>query len=237
MLSGIEYFKSIYTKLPQWVEVMHRYSPEMLTQYTNFRAVAFGDAELSAIEKDELIASLNAGRLYKRSMMLHTNGAQNKGSKLEDLVEYMLVAAYYNKKEALECGLFAIRQFIETEYPKAKLEIKSDYINLLDVVNQIYDWMKEFKYKTEFIKKVIDGLEDKKEFRDLVFNEGEVSSKRKYLAYAGMFITELDGSNALEAINMAKKNGVTDAELADMGYTIIFTAGIPSWFELSDYLE
>lgn len=53
MQSGIEYFKSIYTDLPQWVEIMHKYSPEMLTLILCFfRAEGFRDSEvLSALER------------------------------------------------------------------------------------------------------------------------------------------------------------------------------------------
>lgn len=236
MKSGIDYFKSIYTELPKWVEIMHKYSPEMLNLYTEFRAEAFKDSVISALEKDELIACFNAGRLYKRSMILHTEGAINKGSKLEDAVEYMLISAYYNRKEALYCGLFALKRYIERAR-EVELEIKNDYSNLKEIVLQINSWMKEYEYDNSFITKVIEGLDEGKELRNLVFEEGNVSSKRKYLAYAGMFITELDGSNAKEAVDMAKNNGVTDNELAEMGYVILFTSGIPSWFEISDHLE
>lgn len=49
-------------------------------------------------------------------MILHTQGAINKGSKLEDSVEYMLIAAYYNRKEGLECGLFGLREYIHAKH-------------------------------------------------------------------------------------------------------------------------
>lgn len=236
MISGIEYFKSIYSTLPNWVEIMDKYNPEMLTKYTEFRAVAFRDSEvLSAIEKDELIAALNAGRLYKRSMLLHMEGAQKKGSHLENCVEYMLVASYYNKKEALECGLLAIKQFIEND-KNIKLNLKDNYEHLLDVLIQIKEWMDEYGYDSYFVNYVLEGLNNAIELRELVFQQGVVSTNKKYLAYVGMFITELDGSNAYEAIHLALKNGVSEAELAELGYIIIFTAGIPTWFELSDYL-
>lgn len=234
MLSGIEYFKKMYTNVPNWVQVMHDYSPEMLTQYTQFRAEAFKSGVVSDIEKDELIAAVNAGRLYPRSMNLHTAGAQNKGSKLEHLIEYFLVSAYYNRKEALIVALQAIKQFLEQD-GKTVSEIKTEYNSLLDVLYQINEWTEG--YQQDFLNQVIDGLKNKKELRDLVFEEGQVSSKRKYLAYVGMFITELDGGNAIEAFNLAKANGVTDEELAELGYVIIFTSGIPSWFEMSDNLE
>lgn len=234
MLSGIEYFRKMYKDVPNWVQVMHDYNPDMLTLYTQFRAEAFKSNVLSDVEKDELIAAVNAGRLYRRSMCLHTAGAQNKGSRVEHLIEYFLIAAYYNGKEAHECSLFALKEYLERR-DNLSLTIPNQFESLLDVLLLIQQWTKE--YDQTFLEKVIDGVQKGIELRKLVFETGLVSSQRKYLAYVGMFITELDGSNAKEAFAMARKNGVTDAELADLGYVIIFTSGIPSWFEMSDNLS
>ena len=37
-------------------------------------------------------------------------------------------------------------------------------------------------------------------------------------------------------MEQARTYGVSEAELAEVGYLCILTAGIPSWFELSDHL-
>lgn len=234
MLQGIEYFKKMYSDVPTWVQVMHDYSPEMLTQYTQFRAEAFKDGVISALEKDELISAVNAGRLYARSMMLHSAGAQIKGGKVEDAIEYFLVAGHYGGVEALKISMRAVKQYLEND-GKEVSPIKDEYRSILEFVDHLLEWTEG--YDQSFLLKVKDGLEEGQRFENLVFEEANVSASRKYLAYVGMFITELDGPNSVEAFKLAREYGVEDAEFAELGYVIIFTSGIPSWFEMSDNLE
>lgn len=234
MVQGLDYFKKMYSDVPNWVQVMHDYNPEMLTRYTEFRAEAFKESVLTAIEKDELISALNAGRLYSRSMMLHSAGAHIKGGKLEDAIEYFLVAGHYNGIEALETSLRAIRQYLKEdgkEIPKCREEYRS----ISEIIEDLLTWTEG--YDQTFLKMVKEGLDNQESYESLVFKDGRIKSSRKYLAYVGMFITELDGPNSIEAFKFARENGVTDAELAELGYIIIFTSGIPSWFEMSDSLE
>ena len=66
MSEALEYFKKVYKDVPAWVQIMHDYNPNMLEYYTNIRSEAFKSAVLSDVEKDELIAAFNAGRLYDR---------------------------------------------------------------------------------------------------------------------------------------------------------------------------
>ncbi|WP_342599191.1 hypothetical protein MHB48_17685 [Psychrobacillus sp. FSL H8-0483] len=45
------------------------------------------------------------------------------------------------------------------------------------------------------------------------------------------------GADAVSWIEKARAVGATEADLADVGYICILTAGIPSWFEISDSLK
>ena len=228
MSEALEYFKKVYKDVPAWVQIMHDYNPKMLEYYTNIRSEAFQSAVLSDIEKAELIAAFNAGRLYDRSMVYHTQAALNKGSKLDDLVEYFLVAYVYKGKEALEHSLLAVAQYINDKDGK-NLEPAANYETLEEVVNQLKEWT-----GAPILDNVLANLEDPKA---VIMAAGTVSESRKYLALVGMYITELDGKGAGPHVENARKHGVTEEELADLGYVIILTSGIPSWFELSDHLN
>lgn len=237
MSSALNYFKKVYKDVPNWVSVMHEYSPKMLEYYTTIRSEAFKSSELSDIEKDELIASFNAGRLYKRSMILHTQAGQNKGSKIENLIEYFLVAYVYKGLDPLKLSLEAVKAFLEKE-TKQNLTYSFSLNNLSEVVSQLLVWTTN--YNQDFLMKVNQAMENglnDEELKKVMLSTGLVSEANKKLGLFGMYITELDGVGAQNSFIMAKKAGVTDAQFADLGYIIMMTAGIPSWFELSDYLS
>ena len=237
MSKALDYFKKVYEVVPQWVQVMHDYNSEMLEAYTSIRAEAFKSSELLDYEKDELIASMNAGRLYSRSMGYHTTAAFNKGSKLEDLIEYILVAYVYKGEKPLYMGLDAILQFLFDDSQK-QFNKREKYDNLSEVVDDIISWTNG--YDQSYLLKLSKGLKQaksKEEQNNLLMENGHVSTARKYLCLTGMYITELDGKNSEPYIEKARDLGVTEAELADLGFIIILTAGIPSWFEISDHLK
>lgn len=228
MSQALEYFKQVYKEVPAWVQIMHDYNPNMLEYYTNIRSAAFKTAVLSDVEKDELIAAFNAGRLYDRSMVYHTQAALNKGSKLDGLVEYFLVAYVYKGQAALEHALKAIAQYILDKDGVVK-QPKAEYASFQEIIAELKEWT-----QAPILDQVLANLADPKA---AIMAAGAVSESRKYLALVGMYITELDGEGAGPHVENARAHGVTEEELADLGYIIILTAGIPSWFELSDHLN
>lgn len=228
MSKALEYFKKVYKDIPEWVQIMHDYNPKMLEYYTDIRSEAFKSAAISDKEKDELIAAFNAGRFYDRSMVYHTQAAFNKGSRLEDLVEYFMISYIYKGKKALVHSLKAIAQYREDK-DGVILKPASEYASLEEVLIELKDWT-----KAPIIDRILENIED---IDKIIMSAGAVSESRKYLALVGMYITELDGVGAGPHVDNARKHGVTEEELADLGYIIILTAGIPSWFELSDHLK
>lgn len=238
MIDGLAYFKKVYNNVPNWVQVMHDYNPNMLNCYTAIRGEAFKESELSGKEKDEFIASMNAGRLYERSMIYHTEAAVIKGSSIEDLLEYFLVSYVYGGKASLELSLSALELvFLKKGKPVKR---KSNYQTDKEVFQQIIEWMDHRDHSImtkvyDLLNKNIDPASD--EVIDLIMSDGSVSKKRKYLNLVGQYITQLRGADAKAVIEKAKEIGVTESELADLGYIVMITAGIPSWFELSDHLS
>ncbi|UUX35092.1 carboxymuconolactone decarboxylase family protein [Fundicoccus culcitae] len=233
-MSAIDYFKEVYGQVPNWVQVMHDYNPKMLEYYTQFRSEAFKTDVLTDVEKDVLIAAVNAGKLYDRTMVAHTEAGTIKGLTFEELVEYFLVSYVYGGFKSLEISLKAIAAHLQLA-DGIKFEIKPTYQSVEEILEEI---IKQTPTKNHsFLQKVLNGLNEGELVRDLIFEKGFVTKEKKYVAYVGMYITEMRGKDAEQAIVEAKANGVTDAELVDLGFVIIFTAGIPTWFELSDHLD
>lgn len=236
MNKGLEYFKSVYKDVPAWVQIMNDYDSTMLDAYTELRGQAFKTNYLQDYEKDELIAAVNAGRLYDRSMVLHTQAGMNKGSKLVDLIEYFFVSYVYKGLDALVMSLKAVQFYLKAKHNK-EVEI-GEYTSLLEVVNTLISWVDgdEEAFLVNLKTKLINAS-NQTEVKAILMEGNSVTKARKQLCMVGMYLTELDGQGAKAQIEAARQLGVSEAELADLGYVIILTAGIPTWFELSDHLE
>ncbi len=236
MSKGLQYFQKIYDVVPGWIQKMHDNSPEMLDYYTDIRGQAFKGAALTAKEKDVLVAVMNAGRLYSRSMLYHTKGAVTGGITLSELTEYFLVAYLYKGEEALRVSLEAIVYALELMGKNVQYSIKGSE-SIEDILNLVLQWTRdeELDYLNEVLelikKKDLNKVEGK------ILQDGNVSAKLKNLALIGCFITELDGVGAKIWIERARELGTEEKELADLGYICILTAGIPAWFEISDSLK
>ena len=113
MSKALEYFKEVYDVVPGWVQKMHDYSPEVLDKYTGIRGEIMQDGSLSRKEKDALIASMNAARLYSRSMLFHTKGAVDFGYSASELLEFFLTAYLYKGDAALKRAFEAIPYALE----------------------------------------------------------------------------------------------------------------------------
>jgi len=234
MSRGLTYFKEVYDAVPDWVQKMHDYNPTMLNTYTEIRGEAFRDAVLSRKEKDVLIASMNAARLYPRSMVYHTKGAVDHGLTIPELTEFFLVSYLYNGAESLKTSLEAISYalhlhgiHVEWENPETTEEIIETILGFMGTEDK------------SFIEETLEVIKigNQQAIEAKILQDGKVSSRLKHLNMVGNFIIELRGKDAVPWIEKARKAGVSEADLADLGYICILTAGIPTWFELSDSLE
>lgn len=236
MSKALEYFKEVYDTVPDWVQKMHDYSPEVLEKYTGIRGEIMQDGSLSRKEKDALIASMNAGRLYSRSMLFHTKGAIDFGYSPAELLEFFLTAYLYKGDAALKKAFEAIPYALEltgktTVIPEAVPETADDLIGTM------IGWLAE--EDTSYLEQAASAIKqgDAEKVSALILSDGKVSSKLKHMNMAGNFIVELNGSGAAPWMERARNAGASEADLADLGYICILTAGIPAWFELSDSLK
>ncbi|WP_088009375.1 carboxymuconolactone decarboxylase family protein [Indiicoccus explosivorum] len=235
MSDALTYFKEVYGEVPGWVQKMHDYSPAVLHTYTGIRGEIMQDGALSRKEKDSLIASMNAARLYERSMIYHTKGAVDFGASLPEIAEYFLTAYLYKGDSALRTALSAISYALELNgkpAPATENEAAAD-----ETLSRIIGWLEG--EDTAFLKETLRVLKtgDRDALEAKILSDGIVSSRLKHLNMAGNFIVELDGRGAVPWMERAREAGASEADLADVGYICILTAGIPAWFELSDSLK
>ncbi|WP_404331765.1 carboxymuconolactone decarboxylase family protein [Mesobacillus maritimus] len=234
MSKGLAYFKEVYDTVPDWVQKMHDYNPTMLDTYTEIRGEAFRNTVLSRKEKDVLIASMNAARLYPRSMVYHTKGALDHGLTIPELAEYFLVSYLYNGVKSLKTSLEALSYALQLK----GVSVEQAHPETTDeVMETVLSWMgtEDKSFVEETLEVIKTG--NKHAIEEKILQDGTVSTRLKHLNMVGNFIIQLRGQDAVPWIEKARQVGVSEADLADLGYICILTAGIPTWFELSDSLE
>ncbi|QDQ00411.1 carboxymuconolactone decarboxylase family protein [Lysinibacillus fusiformis] len=235
MATGLEYFKKVYDVVPGWVQKMHDYNPAMLDHYTALRGAAMAPGVLSVKEKDILLVGMNAARHYARSMVYHTKGAIDGGATLEELIEYLLVAFNYGGEEALQIGLQSF------EYALELTNISADKISheapAIDIVRYYSTFASKDKSKTYF-EKLLSCFEAKDEnaLKHALLDGNVVSTQMKYILMTGIYTTVLKNAETDYWAKQSREIGVEEAQLAELGYICLLTAGIPSWFEISDAL-
>lgn len=235
MSDALTYFRKVYDVVPGWVQKMHDYSPAVLDTYTGIRGEIMQDGALSRKEKDVLIASMNAARLYARSMVYHTKGAIDFGYSAPEIVEFFLTAFLYKGDRALQTATEAIRYALELN-GKTVPELADSGANAVELFRQVITWFDG--EDTSYLKEVLHLMEngDSQAIEEKVLSDGLVPTRLKLLNMVGNHVVELDGKGAIPWIERAREAGASEADLADVGYICILTAGIPTWFELSDSL-
>ncbi|MFQ6584634.1 carboxymuconolactone decarboxylase family protein [Priestia megaterium] len=235
MSRGLSYFKEVYDVVPGWVQKMHDYSPNALDHYTNLRSDIMQESALKRKEKDILLVGMNAARLYERSMIYHTKGAIDGGATLPELVEYLIVPYLYNGVKSLQTAIKSLEYALSLkgiDVEQANQEYNTTEELLLYMIKLLGDEDHSF---VENVLKLVKS-EDKELLKDYILSNSIVSKKMKYVLMAGIFITELQGEKAEKWMEAARLNGASEAQLADVGFICLLTAGIPAWFEASDSL-
>jgi alkylhydroperoxidase/carboxymuconolactone decarboxylase family protein YurZ len=235
MSKGLTYFKEVYDVVPGWVQKMHDYSPNALNHYTSLRSDIMQEGALTRKEKDILLVGMNAARLYERSMVYHTKGAIDGGATLSELAEYLIVPYLYNGTQALKTGVKSL------EYALTLKGIEFQKLNEDEMTTEelLLHMMKLLDMEdTTFVENVLKLVKSRNEelLTEYILSDSIVSKTLKYLLMVGIFVTELKGKQAGKWIEKARKNRASEAQLADVGFICLLTAGIPAWFEASDSL-
>lgn len=235
MATGLDYFKKVYDVIPGWVQKMHDYNPAMLDHYTALRGAAMAEGVLSVKEKDILLVGINSARHYARSMVYHTKGAIDGGATLEELAEYLLVAYNYGGEKALQIGLQSFEYALELSgTPAEKISHDATAIEIIRYYAQFASSDDRKDYYEQLIILFMDDNENALTEKLLASNV--VDEQMKYILMTGIYTTMLQNAETDYWANKAREKGVEEPQLAELGYICLLTAGIPSWFEISDAL-
>ncbi len=235
MNTGLEYFKKVYDVVPEWVQKMHDYNPAMLDHYTALRGAAMAPGVLSVKDKDILLVGMNAARHYARSMVYHTKGAMDGGATLEELIEYLLIAFNYGGERALQIGLQSFDYALELTNTTAD-KISHD-ASAIEIVRYYSTFASTNQSKAYFEKLVSFFVEkDENALKVALLDSNVVSTQMKHILMTGIYTTVLKNEETDYWAKQSREVGVEEAELAELGYICLLTAGIPSWFEISDAL-
>jgi len=235
MSTGLEYFKKVYDVVPGWVQKMHDYNPAMLDHYTALRGAAMAEGVLSVKEKDILLVGINSARHYARSMVYHTKGAIDGGATLEELVEYLLIAYNYGGEKALQIGLQSFEYALELTGTQAEnISHDSTATDIVRYYAHFASTNESKNYYEQLITLFVDGNENA--LIDKLLTSNVVSEQMKYILMTGIYTTVLKNAETDSWAQKAREKGVDEPHLAELGYICLLTAGIPSWFEISDAL-
>ncbi len=147
-----------------------------------------------------------------------------------------MVSYHYGGTDALKVSLEALSYALELKDRSVKQPAKAPE-TIEEIIQTMITWLGDDD--TSFL---IDSLEiikkgNSKEIESKLLGDGHVSTRMKHLNMVGNYITQLRGKDAVAWMEKAREVGATEEDLADVGYICILTAGIPSWFEISDSLK
>ncbi|QUG43078.1 carboxymuconolactone decarboxylase family protein [Psychrobacillus sp. INOP01] len=235
MSTGLDYFKKVYDVVPGWVQKMHDYNPAMLDHYTALRGAAMAEGVLSVKEKDILLVGINSARHYARSMVYHTKGAIDGGATLEELAEYLLVAYNYGGEKALQIGLQSFEYALELT--GTQVEKISHDATATDIV-RYYAQFASTDDSKDYYEQILSLFvsEDENALTNKLLASNVVDEQMKYILMTGIYTTVLKNIETDYWATKTREKGVEEPRLAELGYICLLTAGIPSWFEISDAL-
>jgi len=86
-----EYEKS-WGYVPDWVQMLAKYSPQALEGHYTIRSQALTDGALTRKVKELMLVGINAARGFQTPMIAHIRGALDAGATEEEIHETLLVA-------------------------------------------------------------------------------------------------------------------------------------------------
>ncbi|MDF2713370.1 MAG: carboxymuconolactone decarboxylase [Paenibacillus sp.] len=240
--SVLDIYKKVYGAVPEWVAKMHQYAPKALEYYTKLRDQILIDGSVSKKEKELILVGINAARRYERSMIYHTKGAIDSGATIEEIADILAVCIISRGIPAWLTGIQAL-QYAVSYTGKEQEEVKdSESLNEASASTEDYlryyeqeagtvpDWVKLLNRASPSVLRRYTDL------RRTVLRDHAASRKLKELVLVGINVAERYPEGVRIHVQGAKKWGATDADIAEVSLVALLTAGIPAWFEGSDFL-
>lgn len=238
----LRFFEQVYGEVPEWVQKMDHFSPQALEYYTKLRSAIMTDGAISKKHKELILVGINAARRYERSMLYHTKGAIDSGATIAEIADVLSVCVISRGIPAWLTGVNAL-QFAETYAADNEDVYRSkELFNSFGTVEECDDYYVNETGKVplwvQLLKKAnSQALIQYSNLRTAVLSDHVVSRKLKEFILIGINVAERYKEGVKIHVNGAKKQGATDQEIAEVSLVALLTAGIPAWFEGSDFLE
>jgi alkylhydroperoxidase/carboxymuconolactone decarboxylase family protein YurZ len=88
----LEYFKSRFQEIPDWIEMMSQRFPKAFQHYYSMRSSALDTGLLPRKIKELVLVGINATGLYHEGMKGHMKGALQAGASKEEILETLLIS-------------------------------------------------------------------------------------------------------------------------------------------------
>lgn len=236
-MDPLQTFSEIYGEIPEWVDVMNQYAPQVLQDYTALRMHVMADGALTRREKELILVGINAARRYETSMMYHTKGAIDAGATPGDIADCILATVISRGLPAWLEGQKAVRyarQYASVETPDGQAEVtpESDLFGTVEAAQHYY----EETFGTMPAWASLMREEDAPSFvsytnmRYHCLKHKHVSEMLKELVLVGINAAERYPEGVEIHVRGARSKGASTQQIAECLFTALLTAGIPAWF-------
>lgn len=229
---------------PDWFKGLKEYQSQALVHLKNFKEEVMSEGVISRKDKELILVGINAARRHEDSMLYHTKNAANSGATINELVEILTPCILSRGIPAWFEGVNAIQFFniYTKKEPRKKYNSYTNYIDLKSVDDVIEYFKTEAGgVKSEWVevmeREVSEILLHYGNLRASILKDGVVSRKLKEFVLIGINIAERYEKGAELHIRSARKLGATDQEITEVVVTSLLTAGIPAWFEGSEFIK
>ncbi|NHM32893.1 carboxymuconolactone decarboxylase family protein [Neobacillus terrae] len=238
--NGLEYFEKVYGQVPEWASKMHQFSPTALDHYTALRNEILVKGKMKQKDKELILVGVNAARRYERSMLYHTKGAIDAGATVEEIIEIISTCIISRGIPAWMTGIKAISYALNDlkgQYSIEPVHEEKGFTSVEECLNFFRDGSGAVPEWLNLLgKHNPDVLIQYCSLRKIVLKEQAVSRKLKELLLVGINVCERYKEGVALHVKGARNFGATDEEIAEISLVGLLTAGIPAWFEGSDFL-
>ena len=238
----LEYFSQVYDQIPDWVSKMHQYAPKALEYYTKLREEILVDGKVSKKDKELILVGINASRRYERSMLYHTKGAIDAGATVDEIADVIATCIISRGIPAWLTGIEAIKYAVNELAGPTSLNQKNErenrHFESIEDCLQYYE--QEFASTPDWVELLKqynpDVLFRYSNLRNTALSDHHVSRKLKELILVAINVCEHYKKGIEIHVNNARELGATDEEIAEVSLVGVLTAGIPAWFEGSEFI-
>jgi AhpD family alkylhydroperoxidase len=241
-LNTLNYFNELYGEVPEWVERMNKYKPEVLDHYTGLQKTIMEAGAVSQKDKQLLLVGINAARRYEKGVLLYTKGAVDSGATLNELVEIITPCILSRGIPAWFEGLKAINYAKKYKNNTSrKIDEENKEVGFQDVDEALQYFKQEADgVKAEWVeimeKEASDVLLHYGNLRTSILKDGVLSRKLKEFVLIGINVAERYEKGIELHANSARKFGATDEEISEVVLIGMLAAGEPVWVEGSGLL-